>query len=154
MEILVGAALGIFALLGAVVAVLLTLRIGEAVYYEGLLARALQRDLKFRVGSACLPVERPDGKPVHLWQFLLGDPAYIKSVAIESVAAGGLLEQAGFSKGDVLPDVTATDLFKLLHRHRGRVAELAVVDGGPGRPFCQRPRRFLRVAVPSRSSLP
>jgi hypothetical protein len=110
--------------------------IAEALFYQGILGRVLERDLGFREGSASLPVAGPQG--------------YISAVAIISVADGGVFAQAGFRAGDVLPEKSHTDLFKLLHRHRGRVAELAVVDGGPGPPFRERQRRVIRFAVPLR----
>jgi hypothetical protein len=43
-------------------------------------------------------------------------------------------------------------LFKKLHRHRGRMVELAIVDGGAGPAFRKRPRRGIRLDVPPRRS--
>jgi hypothetical protein len=104
----------------------------EAYYYQVRLRPALERDMGFREGTATLWVGR----------------SYHSAVAIESVANGGVFARAGFRAGDVLPDVSHTDLFKLLHRCRGRAAELTVVDGGDGPPFDKRPRRLVRILVP------
>jgi hypothetical protein len=110
----------------------------EAYHYQCCLGPALERDLGFREGAVYLQV----GRSVH------------SAVAIEEVTEGGTFETAGLRAGDVLPDRSHTDLFKLLHRHRGRVAELAVVDGGEGPPFYMRPRRVVRFAVPPRGQNP
>lgn len=106
----------------------------EAYYYQGRLGPALERDLGFREGAAYLRIGR----------------RLYSAVAIKEVTAGGVFARAGFRAGDVLPDVSHTDLFKLLHRHRGRAAELAVVGSGAGPPFYERPRRVIRFAVPPR----
>lgn len=105
-----------------------------AYYYQVYLGPALERDLGFRHGSTYLRV----GRRLH------------SAVAVEAVSDGGVFARAGFRAGEVLPGVSHTDLFKLLHRHRGRVAELTVVDGGEGLPFYERPRRVLRFSVPPR----
>jgi hypothetical protein len=104
----------------------------EACSYQGYLGPALERDLGFRRGSAYLRV----GRGLH------------DAVAITSVSDGGVFATAGFRSGDVLPNVSATGLYKLLHRHRGRMAVLSVVDGGEGPPFDERPRRVFRFNVP------
>jgi hypothetical protein len=111
--------------------------VAEALYYQIILGPGLERDLGFRHGVACLPNH--------------GARGYVSAVAIDSVNEGGVFQQVGFRDGDVLPDVSHSTLFKLLHRRRGRMAELAVVDGGPGPDFYGRPRKVLRFAVPSRN---
>ena len=108
--------------------------VAEAYYYQAFLGPGLERDLGFRDGAAYLRV----GRRLH------------SAVALGSVTEGGVLARAGFRTGDVLPDLSLNDLFKLLHRHRGREVELAVVDGGEGPAFSQRPKRVLRFAVPLR----
>ena len=108
--------------------------VAEACYYQVWLGRALERDLGFRDGSAYVRVGR----------------RLNSAVALGSVAEGGVLAQAGFRAGDVVPDLSHSGLFRLLHRHRGREVELAVVDGGEGPAFSQRPKRVLRFAVPGR----
>jgi hypothetical protein len=108
-----------------------------AFYYQGWLGAALQRDLGFRECRAYLFFGR--------WR-------HHSAVAIEAVDGGGVFALAGFRKGDVFPELSHTDLFKMLHRHRGRVAELTVVDGGKGPPFCERPRRVIRFTVPPKRS--
>ena len=127
---------GFFAAFGASVFALVTYILGEALYYQVLLAPTLERDLGFRHGTAYLP---DDG--------VLG---YVSAVAIESVTDGSVFQRAGFRSGDVLPDFSHSSLFKSLHRHRGRTSELAVVDGGPGPVFHYRTRRVIRFAVPPR----
>jgi hypothetical protein len=105
----------------------------QATYYQSFLGPGLERDLGFQEGSAYLAV----GKKTH------------SAVAIVSVTAGGIFEKEGFRAGDVVPALSHTDLFKLLHRHRGQGVELAVVDGGPGPPFYERTKRALCFVVPS-----
>lgn len=104
------------------------------VYYQGVLGPALERDLGFTEGAAYLS---------------LGRRLY-SAVAIVAVAPGGVFDRAGFRAGDVLPGLSHTGLFRLLHRSRGRVAELAAVDGGEGPPFGERPARAIRFEVPRR----
>jgi len=106
----------------------------EAYYYQWYLGRDLERDLGFRDGAAYLRV----GRRMHA------------AVAVEEVVEGGVYDRAGIRRGDVLPDASHSDLFQLLHRHRGREVVLSIVDGGAGPPFCQRPRRLHRLLVPSR----
>jgi hypothetical protein len=130
----------IFAAVGALVIVPMAYIVFESFYYEVLLGPGLERDLGFRHGKAILP-----GGSIY---------GYTASVAIESVAPGGVFHRAGFRAGDALPDVSHGGLFKLLHRHRGRVAELSVVDGGPGPPFHERTRRVIRFDVPPRTYQP
>ena len=62
-------------------------------------------------------------------------------MSIMSLDEGGVIERAGFRVGDVLPDVSEIGLYRLLRSRRGQVAELSVVDGGPGPPFLERHRR-------------
>jgi hypothetical protein len=125
---IVGALFLLLVLLVAYVAV-------EAFYYQVCLGPALERDLGFHEGSAYL--------------FFVGRLPH-SAVAIQKVVEGGVFARAGFRVGDVLPAMSHTALFKRLHRHRGRVAELTVVDGGEGPPFCERPKRLLKFVVPSR----
>ena len=141
MEPLLTVVLEFFAALGALTFALVTYIAGVVLYYQGLLAPALERDLGFKTGSASMP----DDQSAH---------GYISAVAINSVVGGGVFQRAGFRGGDVLPDVSYTWLFKSLHRHRGRVAELAVVDGGPGPRFHYRSRKVIRFAVPTRGRAP
>jgi hypothetical protein len=136
METVLLVILGIFTAFGALGFALAAYIVGEALYYQVHLAPALERDLGFRHGTACLP----DG----------GVRGYVAAVAIDSVADGGVFQQAGFRGGDVLPNVSYSYLFKTLHRHRGQTAELAVVDGGPGPSFHYRTRRVIRFTVPPR----
>jgi hypothetical protein len=103
-------------------------------YYQSVLGPALERDLGFTGGAAYLSV----GRRLH------------SAVALTVVAPGGVFDRAGFRAGDVLPGVSHTDLFRLLHRHRGQVAELSVMGGGDGPPFGERPARVILFEVPRR----
>ncbi len=118
----------------AAVALLAACIVAAGMYYQGVLGPALERDLGFTDGAAYLAV----GRRLH------------SALALAAVAPGGVFDRAGFRAGDVLPGVSHTDLFRLLHRSRGRVAELAVVDGGAGPPFGERPPRVIRFEVPRR----
>jgi hypothetical protein len=140
METVLMVVLGIFAAFGALAFALVAYIVWEALYYQVLLAPALERDLGFRRGTACLPDDNMRG--------------YVSAVAIDSVAEGGVFQRAGFRGGDVLPDVSYSSLFKSLHRHRGRTAELAAVDGGPGPVSHHRTRRVIRFVVPPRGQRP
>ena len=104
----------------------------EAIYYQAHLGPGLERDLGFHQGSVYLGV----GRQLH------------SAVAITEVTANGVFAQAGFHAGNVLIGVSHTDLFKLLHRNRGKNAELTIVDGGDGPPFFERPTRMLSFVVP------
>jgi hypothetical protein len=106
-------------------------------YYQLVVGPVLERKLGFREGKAILPGGTIFG--------------YTASVAIVSVVPGGVFERAGFRGGEALPDLSHGGLFWRLQRHRGRVVELSVVDGGHGPPFHERPRRVVRFEVPPRS---
>jgi hypothetical protein len=115
-----------FTLLSAVIVV-------EAYYYQGRRAEELERDLGFHRGSA---YPRCRGR----WN--------LGVVSIRSLTPGGVFERAGFQEGDLLPDLSLTELFKLLHRKRGREVELVVVEGGDGPPLSERPSRTVQIVVP------
>jgi hypothetical protein len=108
--------------------------VAASIYYVSLRGRALEKELGFRYGSACLPSS--------------GLAGYTSSLALVSVVDGGIFDRAGFRQGDVLPDESVIGLFRTLHHRRNQVAELAVVDGGPGPPFHERPRRMIRFVLP------
>jgi len=109
-----------------------------ACYYQAYLARSLERALGFRLGKQYLLVGR--------WRHC--------GVAIRWIAADGAFARAGFQEDDVLPGVSFTDFFRRLHSHRGQIVELAVVDGGEGPPFEERPQRVVGIAVPSSDESP
>ncbi len=117
---------------------LLVVLLVSSYYYCFLKGKPLNTDLGFRDGTACL--NHPSFR------------GYVDAVCILSIEEGGVFEQAGFRVGDVLPDVSVIGLYRLLHSRRGQVAELSVVDGGPGPPFLKRPRRVIRVFVPRTAS--
>jgi hypothetical protein len=138
MQSLVFLFLALLAVLLAVVGFFAIFVVASAIYYHTLLRRSLERDLGFRHGSAS--IQSP------------GFQGYENSVAIISVTDGGVFQKAGFRAGDVLPEESFIGLFRLLHRHRGRIVELVVADGGDGEPFKARPRRTIRFFVPARTS--
>ncbi len=130
LEVLPFGLLAVFAALGCLSAYV----VAAGFYYQGALGPALERDLGFTDAAAYLSV----GRRLH------------SAVALAAVAPGGVFDRAGFRAGDVLPGVSHTDLFRLLHRSRGRAAELSVVDGDAGPPFGDRPARVIRFEVPHR----
>src|SRR5262245_7588666 len=107
-------------------------------YFQTCLGRSLERSLGFRLGKQHLHV----GRRRHF------------AVAIRWIAADGAFARAGFREDDVLPGISFTDFFRRLHSHRGRVVELAVVDGGEGPPLDKRPQRVVRIGVPSIAECP
>ena len=86
METVLMVVLGIFAAFGALAFALGAYIVGEALYYQVLLAPALERDLGFGRGTACLPDD--------------GMRGYVSTVAIDSVVDGGVFQQAGLRGGD------------------------------------------------------
>ena len=105
-------------------------------WYQGCQAPSLERALGFAHGKQYQRV----GRRLH------------SALAVRSVVEGGILANAGFQSDDVLPEWSATEFFRHLHRNRGAVVELEVVDGDPEGPaFQTRPRRTLRFAVPGAS---
>ncbi len=107
-------------------------------YYQSYQGRSLERGLGFKHGKL---YERVGW----LWH---------SALAIRSVTDGGILSQAGFQTDDVVSGWSFTGFFRHLHRNRGRIVELEVIDGGEGPPFQTRPRRTLRFAVPTVSDAP
>ena len=102
-------------------------------YYLERLGPAIEKDLGFKDGSACLRVGR----------------GYHSAVALQDVDPQGVLGRSGARTGDVLPGMSHIQLFQYLHRHRGCAAELKVVDAGEGPLFYLREPRFLRFDVPA-----
>jgi hypothetical protein len=126
----------VVALLGAGAAIFTAWTVAQAWIYVGLFGPGLERDLGFRDDKAILPTSNVFG--------------YISAVAVKSVIAESPFARAGIRSGDVLSDESHISLFKKLHHHRGETVELAIVDGGSGPPFHERPRRVVRVLVPPR----
>jgi len=107
----------------------------EAHYYQGVIKSELEKELGFRDSSTyCRNGRRLES-----------------IVSIRGVNENGIMHQAGFREGDVLPKESHTSLFKKLHRRRGQEVELVVADGGEGSSFYDRPRRTIRLRVPTRS---
>lgn len=74
METVLMVVLGIFTAFGALAFALVASIVWQVLYYQLLLAPALERDLGFRHGTACLPDDNVRG--------------YVSAVAIDSVAEG------------------------------------------------------------------
>ena len=112
---------------------------GIGTYYQGYQGPPLQRALGFEHGKL----------------YLRGSRRWPSALAVRSVVEGGVLANAGFRSDDVLPDWSFTEFFRYLHRNRGHVVELEVIDGNrEGPPFRARPRRSLRFAVPTSTDAP
>ena len=123
-------------LLGMVV--LLCVWIGaEARHYQSKLGGLLRRDLGFAHGSP----------------YLRNTRGMVEVLTIESVAPGGLFDQAGFQKDDiVVDDVSISEFYKLLERARGgEPVAITVVSWSDKQPLKDRPRRQIVVRVPSQS---
>jgi hypothetical protein len=106
-------------------------------YYQGYQGPSLERALGFELGCEFLR----DG-----WQ---------SALAINAVVAEGVLADAGSRGDEVLPDWSRTEFFRYLHRNRGHVVELEVVEGDcGGTPFETRARRTLRFGVPTAVAAP
>ncbi len=139
MNVLVSAAIILLALLIVAWVMFSLYFVAASIYYVALRGRALEKELGFSYGSACLPSS--------------GLAGYTSSLALVSVVDDGIFDRAGFRQGDVLPDESVIGFFRTLHRRCNQVTELAVVDGGPGPPFHGRPRRMIRFVVPDGNDL-
>ena len=128
----------VIALLGAGATVVAAWVVTEVLIYLCYFGPSLERDLGFRDDTAVLPAS--------------GMRGYVSAVAVSSVSEEGPFGRAGVRSGDVLPDESHITLFKKLHCHRGKIVELAIVDGGDGPPFHERPRRAIQIPVPPRRS--
>lgn len=104
-------------------------------YYQILRGQQLKEDLGFEDGAAYLRV----GRRTH------------SALCLEEVTPDGVFHKAGLRSGNVLPRVSHTDLFRYLHRNRGKKIELVIVDGGPGPPFYERMHRTIEILVPAQS---
>jgi hypothetical protein len=138
MAFLLTPVLSVVALLGAGATVVAAWIVTDAFIYLRCFGPSLERDLGFRDDTAILPDS--------------GMRGYVSAVAVSSVSEEGPFGRAGVRSGDVLPDESHISLFKKLHCHRGKIVELAIVDGGDGPPFHERPRRAIRIPVPPRWS--
>ena len=109
--------------------------VATSYYYQFLLGRQLEEDLGFKDGAAYVRV----GRRLH------------SAVCLKEVTPDGVLYRAGLRTGNVLPRLSHTELFRDLHRNRGKTIELFIVDGGPGPPFYERQQRSVRIQVPAQS---
>ncbi len=134
MALLLNILASLVALVGAGAAIWAVWIVAEASIYQELFSLGLERDLGFRHGKAILPYS--------------GKQGHRSAVDVSCVTEDGPFARAGVRPGDVLPDESLTSVFKKLHRHRGKTLELAIVDGGAGPPFHERPRRIIRILVP------
>ena len=118
---------------GAIVLVWLTCTVASAYWYQCLQGRRLERELGFTHGK------------------LYRRGTTQSALAVRSVVQEGIFAKAGFQRDDVLPDWSITGFFRYLHRNRGQVVTLEVVDGDvDGPPFRSRPRKTRQVAIPER----
>lgn len=125
-----------FLIILALAACLLIYTIVTSYYYQCLLGRHLEDELGFKDGTAYVPV----GRRMH------------SAVCLNDVAPDGIFHNAGLRTGDVVPQLSHTDLFRYLHRNRGKSVDLVVIDGGPGPPFYERQRRTVRILIPAQKN--
>jgi hypothetical protein len=104
-------------------------------YWQIRIGQPLEKELGFRIGT---PVIQEDGSS---W------PTEVLS--IESLEWDGAFTKAGFQRGDVIRGVSLNELFKALHRGRGKSVTIRVVDGGDGPPLDQRAERTITITVPA-----
>ena len=126
-------ALAILALVGfgALVAFSVSV-VTEALYYQGQLAEALQQDLGF----------------THATPYIRSGWRTADVLVVGALIPGGVFDRVGFRVGDIIHGPSITGLYKMLHRGRGSVVRLTVLQGGDGPPLNQRPRRVIAVPVP------
>jgi hypothetical protein len=105
----------------------------EAFYYQEHLGKLLERDLGFRHGS---PYVRCSGSACEV-------------LTLEAITPGRIFDQAGFREGDIVKGLSITGFFKLLHKNRGKVVTVCVIDGGDGPPLEERPERLITFSVPA-----
>jgi hypothetical protein len=103
-------------------------------YWQVTVGKPLERELGFQHGT---PYVQEAGSS---W------PREV--LTVESIENGGVFDRAGFRVGDVVRELSSTDLFRLLHRSRGQQVTIRVVDGGDGPPLEQRPERVITFVVP------
>ncbi len=142
MEVLAQVGQFVAMLLGAafcLLSVAMAYWIMEACYYQGRLARQLEKDLGFEIDSEYLNV--PGSIFPH------------DVIRIWKLTEGGIFSQAGFRVGQVLPGFGLTEFYKLLHRGRGKQVQIEVAEGGEGPPFVDRPRQAIRFLVPSKRAI-
>jgi hypothetical protein len=90
--------------------------VAASYYYQCLLGQRLEKELGFKDGAAYIQV----GRRMHA------------AVCLNDVTPDGVFHRAGLRTGNVVPQLSHTDLFRCLHRNRGKTIDLVVVDGGPG----------------------
>lgn len=61
---------------------------------------------------------------------------------------GGYMEKIGFLPGEIITSHSATEFYKMLHKERGRVMTVTVVNGGDGAPIEAREMRTKKFAIP------
>lgn len=104
----------------------------EALIYQGVIARELERDLGFQLASTYIRC---------------GESA-IGPLSITGIVPGGLFDQAGFLDGDIIIGQSTTGFFRLLHKNRGHTVNINVVDGGDGPILDERNEREILLTVP------
>ena len=91
----------------AIVLIFIAYAFGTGTWYQGCQAPSLERALGFAHGKQYQRV----GRRLH------------SALAVRSVVEGGILANAGFQSDDVLPEWSATEFFRHLHRERHRQQE-------------------------------
>jgi hypothetical protein len=108
--------------------------IRAAFYWQMMVGAILERDLGFQHGT-----------PYVLYT---GSDWLHEVLTVESVTPGGVFEQAGFQRGDIILDLSITELFQLLQQGRGQSVTIRVADGGDGPPIAERRVRVITIMVP------
>jgi len=108
----------------------------EAHPYQLQISEDLCRELGFRHGSP----------------YVRNGDDLLEVFTIEHVVPGGLFDQAGFRKHDIIVDrLSITDFYRLLENARGGdPVTITVVPWADEQPLSERPRREVTFAVPSR----
>ena len=123
--------IGLLALSGAAVAYIAL----SSFYWEIVMGGPLEREFGFELGTPYIVED--------------GSSSLIEVLAIESVVPGGFFDQVGFKAGDIVRHQKLDDVFRTLHRSRGKSITIRIVDGGNGPPLDRRPERTLTFVVPS-----
>jgi hypothetical protein len=103
-------------------------------YWQMTVGEPIEREFGFRIGT---PIIHEEGKS---W------PSEV--VSIESLRWDGVLGRAGLLEGDIIRGLSVSEVYKVLHRGRGKQVTFEVVDGGHGPPIVQRNVRAITFSVP------
>jgi hypothetical protein len=103
-------------------------------YWQITVGRPIEREFGFRIGT---PIIQEEGKS---W------PSEV--VSVDSLRWDGILVRAGFREGDIIRGLSVSEVYKVLHRGRGKQVTLEAVDGGDGLPINQRKVRAIAINIP------